>query len=131
MGRALHISIANILSNMVQFSCILALGLQTSESGREGKRHSLPVGRAAAEAVGSGKASPHLLHPGFLLRLLQSVSWHQWMAEVLKMKAQPRRKAGTCSRNPFVQKPAHFHFTCSSQAGFHATVFKVALYIVN
>lgn len=44
-----------ISSNIIQFSCIVALGLQTSESGRERKCDSLPVGRAGPEVTGPAR----------------------------------------------------------------------------
>ena len=45
-----------IRPNIVQFSCIFGLGLQTSKSGRARKCDSLPVGRARPEATGSGRS---------------------------------------------------------------------------
>lgn len=44
---------AHVLDQTLQFSCILGLGLQTSESGRECKCNSLCVGRAAPKDTGS------------------------------------------------------------------------------
>lgn len=44
---------AHVLDQTLQFSCILGLGLQTSESGRECKCDSLCVGRAAPKDTGS------------------------------------------------------------------------------